>query len=213
MKKILILLVLTTISFGQNTKRNFLYSKGLHVNVSDGAYHFKFINSNIVETTFIPNNEKHAPESVATIPVNSDNYDITSIENDNEISISYQNLTIKITKQPFQISYSYKNKEILAEKLGYFKRKHIPLDIVKDNIKADSTEVLQFSITPNEILYGGGARALGMNRRGNKLALYNRAHYGYEDQAALMNFTLPIVISSNKYMVHFDNAPVGYLDL
>jgi len=213
MKKILILLVLTTISFGQNTKRNFLYSKGLHVNVSDGAYHFKFINSNIVETTFIPNNEKNTPESVATISVNSDNYDITSTENANEISISYQNLTIKITKQPFQISYSYKNKTILSEKLGYLKRKHTPLDIVKDNIKADSTEVLQFALQQDELLYGGGARALGMNRRGNKLALYNRAHYGYEDQAALMNFTLPIVISSNKYMVHFDNAPVGYLDL
>lgn len=213
MKKILLLFVLTTISFAQNAERTFLSSNGLHVNVSDGAYHFKFINSNIIETTFLPKKQKTKLESTATIPVVSENYDITSTENANEISISYRNLTIKINKQPFQISYTYKNKEILAEKLGYFKRKHIPLDIVKDNIKADSTEVLQFSITPNEMLYGGGARALGMNRRGNKLALYNRAHYGYEDHADLMNFTLPIVISSNKYMVHFDNAPVGYLDL
>jgi alpha-glucosidase (family GH31 glycosyl hydrolase) len=28
-----------------------------------------------------------------------------------------------------------------------------------------------------------------------------------------MNYTMPIVLSSNKYMIHFDNAPIGYLDL
>ncbi len=29
----------------------------------------------------------------------------------------------------------------------------------------------------------------------------------------LMNFTMPIVMSSKQYMIHFDNAPIGYLDL
>lgn len=28
-----------------------------------------------------------------------------------------------------------------------------------------------------------------------------------------MNYTLPIVISSGQYMLHFDNAPIGFLDL
>lgn len=52
-----------------------------------------------------------------------------------------------------------------------------------------------------------------MNRRGNRLELYNRAHYGYETHSTLMNYTLPIVISSGQYMLHFDNAPIGFLDL
>ena len=52
-----------------------------------------------------------------------------------------------------------------------------------------------------------------MNRRGNRLQLYNRAHYGYETRSELMNYTMPLVMSSNMYAVHFDNAPIGYLDL
>jgi alpha-glucosidase (family GH31 glycosyl hydrolase) len=68
-------------------------------------------------------------------------------------------------------------------------------------------------LNEDEVLYGGGARALGMNRRGNRLELYNKADYGYETYSDLLNFTLPIVLSSNQYMIHFDNAPIGFLDL
>ena len=52
-----------------------------------------------------------------------------------------------------------------------------------------------------------------MNRRGNRLQLYNKAHYGYEEKSSLMNFTMPLVYSSKQYAIHFDNAPIGYLDL
>ena len=52
-----------------------------------------------------------------------------------------------------------------------------------------------------------------MNRRGHRLKLYNRAHYGYETHSELMNYTMPLVVSSEKYMIHFDNAPIGFLDL
>ena len=72
---------------------------------------------------------------------------------------------------------------------------------------------MSFNLNNSEALYGGGARALGMNRRGNRLQLYNRAHYGYETKAELMNFCIPLVMSSKLYAVHFDNAAIGYLDL
>ena len=52
-----------------------------------------------------------------------------------------------------------------------------------------------------------------MNRRGNRLRLYNKANYGYETRSELMNYTMPLVVSSEKYMLHFDNAPIGFLDL
>src|SRR5690606_13476890 len=102
-------------------------------------------------------------------------------------------------KKPFNISYSYKNRKLISEKSGYS--------------KIESGEKIDFNLTDNEILYGGGARVLGMNRRGNRLQLYNRAHYGYETRSELMNYTMPIAISSNRYMIHFDNAPIGWLDL
>ena len=99
----------------------------------------------------------------------------------------------------FKYRTTYKGKPIISEKAGY--------------VKNDSLETIQFNLTKDEVLYGGGARALDMNRRGYRLQLYNRAHYGYETHSELMNFTLPIVLSSKQYMVHFDNAPIGFLDL
>ena len=128
------------------------------------------------------------------------------------INFSSKGISVKIQKAPFQISYFYKGEEITSEKQGYFKSKHQPMDMVKGNIVAYETEKIEFNLTSGEVLYGGGARAIGMNRRGYRLALFNRAQYGYETHAELMNFTLPIVISSKKYMIHFDNAPIGYLD-
>ncbi|NBU81134.1 MAG: DUF5110 domain-containing protein, partial [Flavobacteriaceae bacterium] len=111
-----------------------------------------------------------------------------------------KNITVVINKSPFKITYSNNGKVLISEKLGYTKVN-------------DSTETLSFNLDNSEALYGGGARALGMNRRGNRLQLYNRAHYGYETKAELMNFCIPLVLSSKLYAVHFDNPAIGYLDL
>jgi len=108
-------------------------------------------------------------------------------------------MLVNIQKSPFMISYSYKGKHIISEKEGY--------------VKTSESENISFNISQEEVLFGGGARVLGMNRRGNRLKLYNRAHYGYGTHSELMNYTMPLVVSANKYAVHFDNAPIGYLDL
>ncbi|MBM6500251.1 TIM-barrel domain-containing protein [Flavobacterium macrobrachii] len=221
MKKIVLIVLIfliTTLSFAQNANRKFIeiekLSSGFSVRVSDGYYLVNFLNDKIIETSFIPNGEKNNYTSEAVV-LKTKLKDISFKENINTIECysKSSNLKIVIQKSPFKISYFNNNEEILSEKSGYAKRKHIPLENVKGNIVYDSTEVLQFNITSDEILFGGGARALGMNRRGNRLALYNRAQYGYETKAELMNFCIPLVLSSKLYAVHFDNATIGYLDL
>jgi len=119
--------------------------------------------------------------------------------NKNTVAIRTKGISVKITKSPFQITYYYKGNELISERKGYQKTKKYQL--------------LDFNITPNEVLYGGGERALGMNHRGYKLQLYNKAHYGYETHADLMNYSMPLVYSSKRYAILFDNAPIGYLDL
>jgi len=218
MKKIVLLFLITTISFAQNASRKFIkiekLSSGFSVKVSDGNYFLNFLNDKIIETSFIPNGEKNNNPSDAVVLKNKLK-NISFKENKNSVGCSSKssNLKIVIQKSPFKISYFNNDVEIISEKSGYLKRNHIPLDNVKGNITVDSTEVLQFNISSEEVLYGGGARALGMNRRGNKLALYNRAQYGYETRAELMNFCIPLVLSSNLYAIHFDNEAIGYLDL
>jgi oligosaccharide 4-alpha-D-glucosyltransferase len=216
MKKLFFLLFITSLSFAQNTNRKFESFKkvnnALEIKTSDGLYIIKAYSDKIVETSFIPKGETYNPNSEAVVLVPKKGIAKVS-GNQNTLKFSTSGIVVSIQKSPFQISYFHQQKLLFSEKSGYFKQKHIPLDNVKGNIKADSTEVIQFNISPDEMLYGGGARALGMNRRGNKLALYNRAHYGYETRSELMNFTIPMVLSSKMYAVHFDNPAIGYLDL
>ncbi|WP_282073819.1 TIM-barrel domain-containing protein [Polaribacter atrinae] len=216
-KILFLLLFITALSFAQNSNRVFESAtiqkdNLLKITVNDGVFQIQFYNSKIVETSFIPKGEKFTSNSHAVV-LKPNLAAIEFIESDSVVNFSSKGIVVKIKKAPFKISYFYGGNEITSEKTGYLKSKHQPMDLVKGNIVATETEKIAFNLTSDEILYGAGSRALGMNRRGYRLPLYNRAQYGYETHAELMNFTLPIVISSKKYMLHFDNAPIGYLDL
>jgi oligosaccharide 4-alpha-D-glucosyltransferase len=201
MKRLLFLLI-PIFSFAQNANRKFESFKennnSLEINVSDGQYILKTYSDKIIETTFLPKGETFNPVSHAVV-LNPKNLISKVADSGNNLEFNSSGINVKIQKTPFKISYLYKGKDLLSEKTGYTKK--------------DSTEVLDFNISKEEILYGGGARVLGMNRRGNRLQLYNRAHYGYGERADLMNFCIPMVMSSKMYAVHFDNPAIGYLDL
>ncbi|WP_375240851.1 TIM-barrel domain-containing protein [Polaribacter sp.] len=216
LKLFILLLFLSISSFSQNSSRIFQnvdQSKNkLEIHVNDGTYFIEFYSDKIVETTFIPKGEAYTKKSHAVI-LEPKNVTVTPLITDDKSVFNTTGISVHINHNPFQIEYRFNGEVVTSEKLGYYKSKHVPLENVKGNIVYDFTEKIEFNLTKDEILFGGGSRALGMNRRGNRLALYNRAQYGYETKASLMNFTLPLVISSKKYMIHFDNAPIGYLDL
>jgi oligosaccharide 4-alpha-D-glucosyltransferase len=202
MKKILCLLLITSLSFAQNANRSYLShtwkKNNLEIKTNDGSYQIKYLSDKIVETSFIPNGEIFNPISEAIINTNQKSK-VKLTDGVNALMLYSKDLTILIDKAPFKISYLKNGGFILSEKNGYVKKE---------------AETLEFNITPEEKLYGGGARAFEtMNRRGNRLQLYNRASYGYETHADLMNFCIPMVLSSKMYAVHFDNAAIGYLDL
>ena len=212
MKKLLLVLLISSISFAQNANRKYISHSWknniLEVKTSDGSYLIKPYSDKIVETSFIPNGDASDRES-AKQSFNPNSHAVVKTaekrwasfsKTDNSLTLLTKGITVVINKSPFKITYSNLGKVLLSEKMGYAKVN-------------DSTETLSFNLDNSEALYGGGARALGMNRRGNRLQLYNRAHYGYETKAELMNFCIPLVMSSKLYAVHFDNAAIGYLDL
>ncbi len=203
MKKIFILLFITTISLAQNANRKYLSHQWknsiLEVKTSDGSYRILPYSNEIVETSFIPNGEQFNPNSHAVIK-KPEKLKVAFSKSKTNLILNTNTLKVNINLVPFQIQYlDNKGNLLLAEKNGYTKK--------------DSTEILDFNIGNDDALFGGGARALGMNRRGHRLQLYNRAHYGYETRAELMNFCIPLVLSSKQFAVHFDNAAIGYLDL
>ncbi|CAM1368709.1 glycoside hydrolase family 31 protein [Tenacibaculum xiamenense] len=189
--------------YGQNTSRVFNNiieeKKGvLRLKMNDGEYRLQFYLPDVVETSFIPDGEKYSKKSHAVI-LKPQKVITKFKETDKAIYFASKKLKVVIQKFPFKISYFYGKKELISEKRGY--------------VKTEKYETIELNLEKEEVLYGGGARALEMNRRGYRLELYNKAHYGYETHSELMNYTMPVVLSSKRYMVHFDNAPIGFLDL
>ena len=189
-------------SFSQNNERKFLaYKKikqGVEIKTNDGLYVISNFSPSIIQTQFIPAGQSQNSTSHAVIEsLSKQNFKVSDA--DSVLKLGLGKVEIQIQKTPFQIKYFESNRLIVSEKTGYY--------------KTNSHEGISFNIHSEEVLYGGGARALGMNRRGNRLELYNKANYGYEKVSALMNFCMPIVISSEKYMIHFDNPETGFLDL
>ncbi len=186
----------------QNSQREFISYKQnvgeIVVTVSDGVYKIVPFNKKAFHILFYPKGAEVKNFSYA-VDEKPEKVDFLIRNESGVLKIESKSLKVFVNKSPFNISF-YRHGELLfTENKGY--------------IKTDSSQIVNFKIDDNEVLYGGGARVLGMNRRGNNLELYNRAHYGYETHSALMNYSLPMFISSKQYAVLFDNASKGFLDL
>lgn len=198
-------LLLLFCSFGvyaQQSPRQFIkYERSgnnIEIQVNDGKYIITPMNEKIFHITFLPLKKelKNFSYAVDMKPVN---FPFDVIEDNMTLTIDTKGIDVTIHKNPFHMEYAYDGKKLISENKGYS--------------EADSSWLIDFNITRDEVLYGGGARVLGMNRRGNRLQMYNRAHYGYEKRSELMNYTIPMMISGNGYAVLFDNAGLGYMDL
>ena len=88
---------------------------------------------------------------------------------------------------------------MVAEEHGYFAQ--------------DTVRGFRFQLDDGEKILGGGQRVMGMDRRGRRMPLYNKASYGYETETDQMYYGLPAVVSSDKYTIVFDNSASGWLDI
>lgn len=107
-------------------------------------------------------------------------------------------LQVVIHKSPFYLSYVYHHDTILQEEKGYFRR--------------TNQAGLRFKTAPKEHYYGLGERAV-RKLKGHRFELYNQAHYAYEMGAQNLNFSVPVLVSSKRYLLFFDNPQKGYADV
>ncbi|MGZ8290567.1 MAG: TIM-barrel domain-containing protein [Telluria sp.] len=198
----MLLALLPSLSGAQNSARKIerVEQDGarLEVVTNDGSYFLTPYSDYIMETVFVPRGETRDMRSHAVV-LAPGQAKARLDDAGNKLEFSTRGITATIMRAPFGISYAYKGKQLLAENEGYS--------------KGGKGEAIDFRLDAAEALYGGGARALGMNRRGNRLPLYNKAHYGYGQRSEQMSFGMPLVLSSKMYMVHFDNPTTGFLDL
>ncbi|NQU35647.1 MAG: DUF5110 domain-containing protein [Bacteroidetes bacterium] len=155
-------------------------------------------NSNIIEVKHFPNSLITPDSSHSSILVPQKSY-FKIIENDNWLRIITDRLSLAIHKNPFFVSFLYNGDTILKEERGFFRR--------------SDTDGLRFEIGRDEKIFGLGERSNALNLVGGSYNLYNRPKYGYEKGARNLNYSIPLVVSSNKYLLLFDNPQKGYADI
>ncbi|WP_375417713.1 TIM-barrel domain-containing protein [uncultured Hymenobacter sp.] len=125
--------------------------------------------------------------------------------------------TLIIQKNTLQVSWLYGDAVIFSEANAAFRRVAQTPATAGTSVAAATFApggtAVRFRLRPGERLYGTGSRALPLDRRGNRLELYNQAHYGSQNGEQNLNITLPTVLSSRGYMVFFDHHAPGYLEL
>ena len=118
----------------------------------------------------------------------------------------------KLSKVRYHESIFFKNTRIDFEdgKIHFTGNKNIVVHSVFQN---EGFSGFRFKLEPGEKIFGGGERAIPLNRRGYKFPLYNNPWYGYSEGADALNFSVPFFTSSNGYGLFFDNASKGYADI
>jgi oligosaccharide 4-alpha-D-glucosyltransferase len=71
---------------------------------------------------------------------------------------------------------------------------------------------LKLALPGDALWVGGGERATGLYRNGQRISLYNAPAYGYGEGQDQLNYSVPFVMSTAGYGLFFDNPAKGYID-
>lgn len=125
-----------------------------------------------------------------------------------------QPLTTKITVATSQTVELENNTSIVIQrdKLYFKSGKEVKVKSASFFTQGDNNG-FRFQLSDQEKFFGGGERAIPMDRRGYRFNLYNIAAYGYGLGADNLNFSVPVLLSSNGYALFFDNPSKGYFDI
>lgn len=107
-------------------------------------------------------------------------------------------ISLLIQKQPFSISVFRDSILVFKEDRGLFFK--------------PQSRGLSISLRPGEAIFGGGSRALPMNRRGHVFPLYNTAVYGYANGVNQLNVSIPFFVSTSHYGLLIDSPIAGAID-
>jgi oligosaccharide 4-alpha-D-glucosyltransferase len=169
----------------------------LTITSSAGDLRITAVDDAAFEIHYVENGVKQLP-SFALAPQNRD-FATAVTETDSTVTFRIDGITAVVDKSPVRVSYLRNGEALVEEEHGYFAH--------------ETVRGFRFALEDGEKILGGGQRVLGMDRRGKRMPLYNRAHYGYTTESEQMYYSLPAIMSSDKYMIVFDNSARGWLDI
>lgn len=149
-----------------------------------------------VRLSFVPEGTSFPDTSYSTI-MDPQPVAATLEDNSDSLVLHYSGKQVVIAKNPLRFSFYNNNECIATDEMGFYTQFGL--------------QGVRHYISPGEKLYGGGSRAIPLNRRGYLLENYNQAHYGYGYGAASLNISIPVITSSENYMLYYDNQWPGLL--
>jgi oligosaccharide 4-alpha-D-glucosyltransferase len=175
-----------------------LVGKSTEVNYKtrEGEWTFQSYTQAIIKTTYKPGDYAKT-EQVSDAVIAKPAALTTKITAGNSQTVEWENQTsLIIQRDKF---YYRSGREVKVKSAAYFTQ--------------GGQRGFRFQLTDGEQFFGGGERALPQNRRGYRFNLYNNPAYGYSLGADNLNFSVPVIISSNGYAIFFDNPSKGYIDI
>jgi oligosaccharide 4-alpha-D-glucosyltransferase len=169
----------------------------LAMTTTQGQLRVTAVDDAAFEVHYIEPGVKQLP-SFALAPKDRD-FAAVATETGRSIAFTIDGLTAVIDKSPVRVSFLRDGQPLVEEEHGYFAH--------------ETVRGFRFALDDGEKILGGGQRVLGMDRRGKRMPLYNKASYGYTTEAEQMYYSLPAVLSTDKYMIVFDNSANGWLDI
>lgn len=134
--------------------------------VDDASFEVHYVEPGVKQLPSFAIAEGNVPEVFSAIS-----------ETDSTLAYTIDGLTAVVEKSPVRVSFRKDGDLLVAEEHGYFAH--------------ETVRGFRFALDENEKILGGGQRVLGMDRRGKRMPLYNRAHYGYTTESDQMYYGLP----------------------
>lgn len=163
---------------------------------SQGTWIFELYGNQVLKTTFRPHGYLHH-EQISNAVIQKPSVRNRVVIHEQEQVIEYGSIA-KISLKEDKYTYQFGHQEDPA--LAAYFSEH-------------ECKGFRFQLQKDEQIFGGGERALPMNRRGYRFSLYNCPAFGYAEGADCLNFSVPFIISSKGYGLFFDNPSKGYLDI
>lgn len=174
-----------------------LAAQSIEVTTEQGKLSVRAINELSFEVYYQQNGVKQLPSfalSGESLPVRT-----YVTQNDESLTFGSERLSAVINKKASSIVFFRDGQQIATEESGYF--------------ASQTHRGFRFRLGDDEKIIGGGERVLGMDRRGQEMPLYNKAHYGYTTESSQMYYSLPAIMSDKRYAIVFDNSASGRLDI
>jgi oligosaccharide 4-alpha-D-glucosyltransferase len=202
LNKILATLLLITVTFScfaQNSNKltGTYNGKSLVIKTSAGDMVITPFLVNVVRVTYKANSNT-AVKSFSTIAQPGI---VKAKYSDNPGYFVLQTSALKVTvdKRDLSISFINNKNDTLTKALNY--------------AKIGDSSTISFTSDGKEAFYGGGSKAIELNKRGQILQNYNQAHWDYKYGQTNLNIAIPFFISNRGYGLYVDNASRGSFDV